>query len=256
MIQDLSIAGVNIRVHKIYDLGPCSDGVLKMKIGSKENPYLIEVQGELVRFDHDTIVYKLVGSTLDNFQHLKKAILDHTSTPENVIKEIQFNPELSLNSLYLPAMQEAISCFVQDAVQSVFKVYLETDVSTVQATQADTPSDITVTGISSFNGALYGSVILMADLAFAQSVIANLLELKQKMIDMPMIVDGFGEMTNMIAGGVQTGLAEEYENIFLIPPTVFVGAQCVYGSDQLFSIKNYFHCPMGSFSVDCLFSIV
>lgn len=255
-VKDFSISGINVKITNVFDLGPCAHGLLKMKLGSNENPYVAEFYGDVVRTEQNMIVYQLLGSDLSNFQHLKKTILAQASSPERMIKEIQRNPEVSLNSMYMPAMREALSAFIRNAVKSVFKIYLKTEVTLEEKAKTESPVDITVSGISSFNGSLHGSVILLADFNFAKIIVANLLELGQKSIDMPLIIDGFGEMTNMIAGGVQTGLSEEYENISLIPPTVFIGGQCMYGSEKLYSVKNHFCCQLGSFSIDCLFSVV
>jgi CheY-specific phosphatase CheX len=256
IIKDLSISGVNIKISKVYDMGTCSNGSLKMKLGPKDNPFVVEIHGELVRIEQDTIIYRLVGSDPTNFQLLKKAILNHTSDPENVLDEIKYNPDISLNSLYLPAMRDAIGHFLQHAVESIFKIYLNTEVSIVAEKELPPLTDIVVSGVSSFNGAIYGSTVLVTDLSFAQKLVAELLEQDHEDIDKELIVDGFGEMANMISGGIQTDLSEEYENISLIPPMVFIGAQCMYGSDQLFSVRKNFHCHIGYFSVDCLFSIV
>lgn len=256
-IKDISMSGVKIKITKIHDLGFCSRGLLKMRCGSDENPCVAELHGELVRLEQDTLIYKLLGTDLKNFNQLKKAILEHAADPDKVIDEIKYNPDLSLNSLYMPAMNAAIGQFVIGAVQSIFAIYLDLEVELLTQEQSQPVPDISVSGISSFNGALYGSVVLVAELGFAQDVVAGLLEIEERgSIETSMIVDGFGELTNMIAGGVQTGLSEEYENVSLIPPVVFVGTQCMYGSDKLYSVKNYFNCKLGNFSVDCLFSIV
>ena len=114
-VKDLSFTGIKIKVTNIFDMGPCSHGSLKMKLGTNENPFIAEFNGEVVRFEKKIIVYQLTGADLRNFQQLKKAILDQALDPEKAIKEIQHNPELSLNSLYMPAMKEALSCFIQDS---------------------------------------------------------------------------------------------------------------------------------------------
>ncbi|MBF0110905.1 MAG: chemotaxis protein CheX [Magnetococcales bacterium] len=257
MIQDISMAGVNIRISKIHDMGFCHDGLLKMKFGTNEDPYIAEFIGEVVRCDANSIIYKLKESDPNNFKMLKKIILDHASEPQSLIDEIKFNESLSLNSLYLPAMRESIRVFMQEAVRSIFQVYLETEAFSV--TRSDAPPDmesVNISGICGFNGALYGSIIVVAELSFARLLVSRLLELEPEKINMPTIVDGFGELANMISGGVQSGLSEEYENISLIPPMVFVGNQCTYSSDQLFNVRNDFDSTFGPFSVECFFSIV
>ncbi len=254
VVKNLSISGVKITVSKIYDLGPCSNGILKMQVGARDNPYIAEIFGKLVRYDHDSIVYELVESDIQSFNRLKRAILDNADDPAQVITEIQSNSDVSINSMYVPAMKDAVANFVVSSTKEIFKVFLGQDVS-VTHTPPILP-DIVVSGISSFNGALYGNIVLTSDMGFSREVIAKLLETDKKYIDDALIIDGFGELTNMISGGVQTGLHDEYENLTMIPPMVFIGSQCRYGSDQLFSVKINFASPSGRFFVDALFSIV
>ncbi|MBF0383703.1 MAG: PilZ domain-containing protein, partial [Magnetococcales bacterium] len=173
-IKDISMSGVKIKVTKIHDLGFCSSGILKMRCGSVENPCVAELHGALVRLEDDTMIYKLMGSDLDNFNQLKRAILEHAADPDKVIDEIKTNPDLSLNSLYMPAMQEAIRQFVIGAAQSIFGIYLDLDVQVLDESESHVPVDVSVSGISSFNGALYGSVVLVADLNFGQEIVAGL----------------------------------------------------------------------------------
>lgn len=256
IVTDLSIASIRVEIFTVYTVGRCGNGTLKLQLGTKSAPYIAEVHGEMIRLEGNTVVYKMLNADLNSFQTLKKAILGHASDPESLIREIQHHPELSLNSLYLPAMQEAITGFVQQAVTSVFAIYLDQEISVIPENASEPIVDLSVSGISSFNGALFGSVIMTTCFSYAKQVVATLSETTLKDLDLPLLIDGFGEITNMIAGGVQTGLAEEYENISLIPPTVFIGAQCVYGSEQLFSVKNHFRSTTGTFRVDCLFSII
>ncbi|MBF0147524.1 MAG: chemotaxis protein CheX [Magnetococcales bacterium] len=257
VVNDISVAGVNIKISKVYDMGLCQEGLLKMKFGSHEDPYVAEFIGEVVRCDQNSITYKLKESDPNNFKLLKKTILDYAAHPKEVIDEIKFNPGLSLNSLYLPAMRDSILSFIQEAVKSIFSIYLETEVLVVsRASREVDADDVKISSVCGFNGALYGSIIVVSEIVFAKALVAKLLELEPGQVSMPTIIDGFGELSNMISGGVQSGLSEEYENISLIPPMVFVGHQCTYSSDQLFNVRADFDCLFGPFSVECFFSIV
>ncbi|HIJ84654.1 MAG: type IV pilus assembly PilZ [Magnetococcales bacterium] len=256
MVRDISVSGVNIKISKVHDMGLCTEGLLKMQLGTNENPYVAEFLGKVVRCEQDSIVYQLRASDPINFKLLKKTILNHTTNPREIIDEIIFNPDISLNNLYLPAMKQSIIDFLHDSVKSIFDVFLEKSVSVVTEGTHENIEEKKMSCVCGFNGSIYGNIILIADLGFATSLVEALLEVDSKKVTMPMMIDGFGELANMISGGIQSGLSEEYENISLIPPLVFVGDHCTYKSDQLFSVRSSFYCPFGPFSVECFFSIV
>ncbi|MEO5376829.1 MAG: chemotaxis protein CheX [Magnetococcus sp. DMHC-6] len=254
-IIDISLAGVKIDIFKICDMGlrECEEGILKIHLGGKVDPHIAEVTGKILRKDENTVIYALNKASLKDFMELKKTVIKYIGMPEKVIEEVRHHPNIGLNCLYIPAMNEAIEMFVTQAVKDIFAIYLNTEV------QSGAPvnfPDLSVTGVSAFNGALYGNIILRASFNTAGQWIRALLEISKDKINNRLIIDGFGEITNMIAGGVQTGLSEQYENISLVPPLVFIGSQCQYGSDLLFSLKNHFKSDVGDFSVESLFTII
>ncbi|MEO5355064.1 MAG: chemotaxis protein CheX [Magnetococcus sp. XQGC-1] len=255
-INDLSVSGVHIKLSSVFDLGPCLNGLVKMKLGADDAPYVAEFSGEIVRIEKDSVVCGMKGADPESFQQLKKVILEYANDPKKIIEEIKINQGVSLNNLYLPAMRGAIGYFLTDSVESVFGSFFQMDVVETDQWVHEGMTCTKVTGICGFNGALFGSVILIAYIDFARKFVSELLELDAPVESIPTVIDGFGELANMISGGVQTGLAEEYENISLIPPLVFFGDQCDYGGSHLYSVKKFYQCRLGSFSVDCLFSIV
>ncbi|MBF0422534.1 MAG: chemotaxis protein CheX [Magnetococcales bacterium] len=256
IVRNISMSGVNINIIKVHDMGYCKDGLLKVRCGPKDNPMIAEFSGEIVRYEDDSLIYQLHHSDPVSFKRLKQMILGRMENPLDLLREMKYNADFSLNYLYLPAMRESIRLFVQNSVESVFGVYFDHSVTTVHACPSDSLGDLRITSLSGFNGSVFGNVILMAGLPLARGLIAKLLEQKNSDVDLPHIIDGFGELCNMIAGGVQCGLAEEYENISLIPPVIFVGDHCNYNSAQLYSVKTHFQCNDGYFIVECLFSVV
>lgn len=127
VVKDISISGVNIKISTTYDLRSCLGGLLIVKFGSKDDPYAAEFFFETARFDHDSVTCILKETDMASFRNLKMAILRHALNPEKLINEIKFNQNLSINSLYLPALMESISSLIKDSVESIFRIYLETN---------------------------------------------------------------------------------------------------------------------------------
>ncbi|MBF0420066.1 MAG: chemotaxis protein CheX [Magnetococcales bacterium] len=256
VVKNISMSGINISIIKIHDMGYCENGLLKMRCGSKEDPLIAEFSGKIIRCEQDSLVYQLRQSDPVSFKRLKKIILHHADDPHGLLKEMRYSSDFSLNYLYMPAMRESIRYLIHQAVESVFRVYFDRTVQSLPACPTDTSDKLKITSLCGFNGSIFGNVILVAEVPLARGLVGKLLEQHVSAVDMPHVIDGFGELCNMIAGGIQSGLSEEYENISLIPPVIFIGDHCSYSSDQLYSVKTHFQCNLGPFVVECLFSVV
>lgn len=256
VVKNLSMSGIHIHIAKVHDMGFCENGLLKMRCGLKDDPLIAEFSGKIVRCEQDSLVYQLRRSDPASFKKLKKIILRHADDPLALLSEMKCSTDLSLNYLYLPAMRESIRFLIQNAVESIFRVYFDQSVEIIPERPAETPDELKISSLCGFNGSIFGNVVLGAEMPLARELVAQLMEQKPSEVDRKHVIDGFGELCNMIAGGIQCGLSEEYENISLIPPVVFIGDHCSYSSDQLYSVKTYFQCNPYPFVVECLFSIV
>ncbi|MEO5340240.1 MAG: chemotaxis protein CheX [Magnetococcus sp. MYC-9] len=163
-----------------------------------------------------------------------------------------------MEDLSSASVKKEIASLIKDSVQDVFRTFLSVDVTPgpmVTKRDADIyrPPATEVTVVINFSGGIHGGVHLASPLQLAlASATAFAGETYETIIGEA--GDGFGELGNMIAGGLQTRLANRFGDIHLTPPTIISGSDyhMQYKTD-FDSIKQYFKCSMGSFYVEFFF---
>ncbi|MBF0180056.1 MAG: chemotaxis protein CheX [Magnetococcales bacterium] len=157
-------------------------------------------------------------------------------------------------------MKQEFVSLMKDAVQEVFTAYLVMEIETgptVFKKDEDLyrPPSAEVTVIINFSGGIHGGVHLSAPLHSAMEMAASFSgEVYEQIIGEA--GDGFGELGNMIAGGLQTRLGNRFGNINLTPPTLITGTDYKMQYKSNFdSVKQYFKCDAGPFFVEFFYYI-
>ncbi|MBF0154128.1 MAG: chemotaxis protein CheX [Magnetococcales bacterium] len=147
---------------------------------------------------------------------------------------------------------------IREAVHEFFLAFLSLEVQPgptfrKPAFEPYVPPQADVTGVVRLSGALDGGIHLSAPMHVA-------LAMSSSFADEPMEAmaeearDAFGELTNLVAGGVQSRLADTLGEITLTPPFVVFGDQYTMAVKANFSsVKTYFRIEGGPFFVECFF---
>ncbi|MBF0109406.1 MAG: chemotaxis protein CheX [Magnetococcales bacterium] len=157
-------------------------------------------------------------------------------------------------------MKEEFALMIKESVHDLFVAFLGQEVTPgplVSKKEADPyrPPDTEVTAIINFSGGLQGGVHLASPRHTAMQL-TNAFSGEEYLELFGEAGDGFGELNNIIAGGLQTRLSERFGNINLTPPTLIAGTDYkMQYKTNFFSIKQYFKCDAGPFFVEFFFYI-
>ncbi|MBF0134914.1 MAG: chemotaxis protein CheX [Magnetococcus sp. DMHC-1] len=155
-------------------------------------------------------------------------------------------------------MHDQLAQAIREAVHEFFLAFLSLEVQPgptfrKPAFEFYTPPQADVTGVVRLSGALNGGVHLSAPMHVALAMSSSFAgEPIENMTDEAK--DAFGELTNLVAGGLQSRLADTLGEITLTPPLVVFGDQYIMPVKVNFSsVKTYFRIDDGPFFVECFF---
>lgn len=157
-------------------------------------------------------------------------------------------------------MKHELAGLIKEAVHDVFLAYLVMEVAPgpmVIKKEEDVyrPPTSEVTVVINFSGGIHGGIHLAAPLHMALEMASAFAGETYENIAGD-AGDGFGELANMVAGGVQTRLGNRFGNINLTPPTLITGSDYHMQYKRNFdSVKQYFKCDSGPFFVEFFFYI-
>ena len=147
---------------------------------------------------------------------------------------------------------------IKGSVQDVFLTFLSIEVSAgpmIAKRDEDLyrPPETEVTVLINFSGGIHGGVHLASPQKLSLQLASAFSGETYNSLSGE-AGDGFGELANMIAGGLQTRLSSRFGNINLTPPTL------IYGTDyhmqyktNFDSVRQYFKCRLGLFYVEFFF---
>lgn len=85
---DVSLKGLHLLCHKPIPIG--SQCQLTLILGSREYPIRIEVDGTVVRVDHQSMALEIAEEVqIGSLAHLHKVVLYNTQDPDQIHQEIQ-----------------------------------------------------------------------------------------------------------------------------------------------------------------------
>ncbi|MEG3640065.1 chemotaxis protein CheX [Magnetococcus sp. PR-3] len=233
---------------------------IQLQLPAEEGQEWVELEARITRQEEASIAIQFTHTDTSSYRKLKGLLTRHAENPNQLIREMGRHPELSMSVVHIGFMKEELSDFITDSVNEIFIAFLAQDVDkgpTVikQDFEQYEPPDAEATAVVNFNGALTGGIHLSAPMHVVIELANTFSGEEATNIRDPMVGDAFGELANLITGGVQTRLSSEFENINLTPPTVVFGKDygIIYQSD-LHSVKQYFMTPIGPFFVECFFA--
>lgn len=154
----------------------------------------------------------------------------------------------------------ALSQTIIDSVKEVFLAFLSIEASpgpkrTTSSVDSYKPPDSEVIGLIEYAGAMQGGVHLACPVHVACTLSGIFAGMEMGQFDAD-AKDGFGELVNMIAGGIQTKMMDEYGlgDVTITPPLVTTdGQHGITYQSHYESIKQYFKIEGGLFFVECFY---
>ena len=155
-------------------------------------------------------------------------------------------------------MKEEFANLIKESVRDIFLAFLSMDISPGPMISKKGESfykapETEVTVIINFSGGIHGGVHLASPLHLALKLATDFSGEEYDSI-FGEAGDAFGELGNMIAGGLQTKLSDRFSTINLTPPTIVSGNDYRMQYKTNFeSIKQYFKSDAGPFYVEFFF---
>ena len=157
-------------------------------------------------------------------------------------------------------ISEELSLTIIDSVKDVFLAFLSIEAfpgpkKIVSSFDSYTPPDSEVVGLIEYAGALRGGVHLACPTHVACTLSGIFAGMEMEQFDAD-AKDGLGELANMIAGGIQTRMMDEYGlgDITISPPLVTTGGRHAITYQSYYDgIKQYFKIEGGLFFVECFY---
>lgn len=148
-------------------------------------------------------------------------------------------------------MNEELSDAIIESVHDIFHGFLALEVFPGEAEQGTNSSDEIATVVG-FQGVLRGSIIVRASRATALTLACALAGRSLEGVSGE-FYDLYGELADLIAGGIRTRLSAHGE-IHLAPPTMVAGYGYTLKNARIFSsVQEHFQVNGGQFSVECFF---
>lgn len=155
-------------------------------------------------------------------------------------------------------MQEDVAEAIRNAVHEIAIAMLDLAVEDGECRihgfgQVKSPAAGEVAAVVELHGGMEGGIRLCASAATATALAGNLAGETFAAFagEAP---DAFGEICNMIAGGIQSGLAEVAGEINLTPPRVVgPGGSSPLGMGDFDRVQQQFHAQCGAFVVEAFY---
>ncbi|MBF0626482.1 MAG: chemotaxis protein CheX [Magnetococcales bacterium] len=227
--------------------------------GWEGDPLVLEFQCRVARLSNDHLGLAMVGMEADRYTSLDGILEESGHDPELLLERLRRHARLRAEEIDITLLKETLGGFIVRAVEEIFETMLTLPLTTGAAwtslpDASYHPPEAEVSALVTFNGVINGGIHLFTTRELAVALAQDLAGTPIRELN-DEAKDGFGELANMVAGGVQTGLSVDFERINLTPPTLVIGHdyQMAYKSGS-HSVKQVFHIPGGSFCVECFFT--
>ena len=264
---DVSLGGMKVASDEMAELYQCIGSncvvefAVEVMVGIVNKQFIVQVKAKVVNGDPKGIGLQFEGVDEETFALIEKLVVSRLH--EDDLGTLRDKEGVSIRAPYAKILKTHLEDYIVDSVKEVFIAFLGMDVVSgpyMERSEFDDyePPDTEVTGIVLFGGALEGGVHLASPLHFAVKAAGAMLgeaglELESEQKDM--VWDALGEITNQIAGGIQTRLSSSFEEISLTAPNIVIGSNFrISYSKNLSSVRKFFRTPFGPFFVECFFS--
>ncbi|MEG3638961.1 chemotaxis protein CheX [Magnetococcus sp. PR-3] len=152
-------------------------------------------------------------------------------------------------------MHDRLITAVKEAVHEIVETMLFMELESGVGGEGRTGMDENICAVVGYNQNLEGSVRLSAPTSGALKVAGALMGEERDEMDAEM-QDGFGEMANMVAGGIQSRLEEDLGAIGMSPPMVVKGSSYeVEGATGFEVVHQVFHLEGEPFFCEIYFDV-
>ncbi|MBF0439235.1 MAG: chemotaxis protein CheX [Magnetococcales bacterium] len=224
-------------------------------------PVFLSVKARIANGDPRGIGLAFQGVDQETKVLLEKLVMSNLKEDDLVV--LRQKEGVSVKSNIARILQTQFQEYITTSVNDIFIAFLGMQVTPgpyVERPDFDdyTPPETDVTGVILFNGTLEGGVHLAAPLHVAVSAAGAMmgqagLEFTREQDEM--VWDAFGEITNQVAGSIQTIISGDFEGINMTSPNVIVGSNFkIKYKKSLSSVRQFFRSPFGPFYVECFFS--
>ena len=228
--------------------------------GAILKPFCLQTKARIVNGDPKGVGLAFQGMDQEALLLLDKLIKNRLR--EGDLSALQSKDGISITLRRGTVLKTQLEEYLISATKDVFIAFLSIAITPgpyVERPDFDEyqPPNAEVTGIVLFNGTIEGGIHLASPLHFALKAAESMLgiaglELSEQQDGM--VWDALGEITNQIAGGVQTRLSDSLEGINLTAPNVVTGCNfSINYSKKLSSVRQFFMSPFGPFYVECFF---
>lgn len=141
------------------------------------------------------------------------------------------------------------TAYLDQAVEEVFGLMLGVKVSPVDAAPGTDAKSETLTAVIGLAGALSGACTLQTQAATAMQMTGRLLGMEMETLD-DGVLDGLGEVSNMLAGGWKSKIPALSAECLLSVPTVVRGTQyVVHRQPSAFCMERHYRMDNHVFTV-------
>ncbi|MBF0107574.1 MAG: chemotaxis protein CheX [Magnetococcales bacterium] len=265
--QDISVGGLKVANPEMKNLygyigTRCVvEFAVGVPTGIEIKNFFLQTKALVVNGDLKGIGLKFEGVAQESMTLLEKLV--SRQLHETDLDRLKKDEGIAIKSGHGRALVSQLDGLIVESVKEVFIAFLNIDVTPGPylerpAFEEYKPPETEVTGIVLFNGALEGGIHLSSPLHFAIKAAGAMLgeaglELQSQQEDM--VWDALGEITNQVAGGVQTRIANDFDTINLTAPNIVIGPKFrINYSKNLTSVRKFFRTPFGPFFIECFFS--
>ncbi|MBF0145618.1 MAG: chemotaxis protein CheX [Magnetococcales bacterium] len=264
---DISVGGIKVARESLKELyGYIGDHcivelALTVPNGLEMKSVFLQSKAVVVNGDIRGIGVKFEGLDHETLTLLEKVV--SRECVEEDLSVLKSKEGITVKPSYNKVLVSQLDGLIVESVKEVFIAFLGIDVvpgpyMERPAFQEYKPPETEVTGIVLFNGALEGGIHLSSPMHFAIKAAGAMLgvaglDLEKQQEDM--VWDALGEITNQVAGGVQTRISSSFESISLTAPNIVIGPKFrINYSKNLTSVRKFFRTPYGPFFIECFFS--
>ncbi|MBF0096297.1 MAG: chemotaxis protein CheX [Magnetococcales bacterium] len=221
---------------------------------------VLKVQARIVNGDALGIGLAFQGVDRDT-QGLLQKLVSRTLQAGDLL-ELQGKEGITIQGPHVRLLKVELQDHLAEAVREIFIAFLGMNVTLGPYVERPdfaeyAPPETDVTGVVLFNGSLEGGVHLAAPLHFAINAAGALLGeagLDFRQEQDAMVWDAFGEITNQVAGSLQTRISSEFPDIRMTAPLVVQESnEHIRYKRTLNSVRHFFGSAFGPFYVECFF---
>ncbi|MBF0587493.1 MAG: chemotaxis protein CheX [Magnetococcales bacterium] len=266
LTETISFSGVKLKlpdVHLEWAVGFPLESYFTLKIffpAGDDDTFIIDLQCRLIRKEARFLGAALLGIDLDSYETFKFMLINHSTAPTQILQEVNRKPGITVERIEERLLKGIVGkylCEAMDEISTSFLRLLVIPGKEVQQNSVDPydPPLANITATVAFNGVIKGGVHLSMPYDAAFTLAGALAQESFSHVETEMI-DACGELANLLAGGIQTRLSSEYEDINLTPPEVIFGGDYhIAMHNDLSSVRQYFQVDSFPFFAEFFFSI-